>query len=391
MDMKTALRNLALACALAPLAAAASLADARLSDFPRLAGERDDAPRFRRAIDAAADGILEVPRGVYEIASPLVVTNRCSLDLHPAARLVATAPMDFLLTWAAAGDYVSLTLFEPDGRVYDNLGLFIRGGDLDGNGLASCLRLSNAHHFTLANIALHNGRRVGLEVSRGANGYLYELIANNVYCKCNMKGLAGNVGVEVAVSDCHLTDVIVVDYTVGMRIRGSSNRLTRCHVWGGTVPPKGLDVRAWSTLYGANKRRPWTPEVERELLALGVPEMLAGSVSFDVVGWGHTLDGCYADTAEVGFRIEGGNTVLSRCGFYNNPRMGLRTSTALVHRKGRLVVEACDFNGGAGCERLYEGTGKGLTWLANIARGGADMAAEAQRLDAAARAPGGAK
>ena len=99
--------------------------------------------------------------------------------MHPAVHLVATREMDFLLTWAAAGDYVSLTLFEPDGRIYDNLGLFVRGGDIDENGLASCLRLSNAHHFTLANVTLHNGRRVGLEVSRGEKGYLYELVANN--------------------------------------------------------------------------------------------------------------------------------------------------------------------------------------------------------------------
>ena len=276
------MRILCLALSLAPLVSVASLADARLSDFPRLAGETDDAPRFRRAIDAAANGILEVPKGEYEIASPLVITNRCSLDMHPAAHLVATKEMDFVVTWTAAGDYVSLTLFESDGRIYDNLGLFIRGGDIDGNGLASCLRLSNAHHFTLANITLHNGKRVGLEVSRGEGRYLYELVANNVYAKCTMKGLAGNVGIDVSVSDCHLTDVFVIDYTVGMRIGGSSNRLTRCHVWGGTVAPKGLGMRDWSTAYGESKRHPWTPAAEREMLAKGLPEMLADSIAFDI-------------------------------------------------------------------------------------------------------------
>lgn len=375
------MRSLCWALLALPLAAGASLADANLADFPRRAGETDDAPRFRRAIDAAANGILEVPRGEYAIASPLVVTNRCSLEMHPAAHLVATREMDFLLTWAAAGDYVSLTLFEPDGRIYDNLGLFVRGGDIDGNGLASCLRLSNAHHFTLANVTLHNGRRVGLEVSRGEKGYLYELVANNVYAKCNMKGLAGNVGIDIGVSDCHLTDIFVIDYTVGIRVRGSSNRLTRCHVWGGTVPPKGMGVREWSTLYGESKRRPWTPEAEREMLAKGLPEMLAGSIAFDIRGWEHTFDGCYADTAEIGFRVAGGNAILSRCGFYNNPRMGLRKSTAIVHRGGRLLVDSCCFNGGAGCERLYEASGDTtLLWRTNIAQGGADMAAEARKL-----------
>ena len=193
------MRILCLALSLAPGVSVASLADARLSDFPRLADERDDAPRFRRAINAAANGILEVPKGEYEIASPLVITNRCSLDMHPAAHLVAVKEMDFILTWDGHADYHALSVFNPDGSVYDNAGLFIRGGDIDGNGLASCLRIGNAHHFTLADVVLHNGRKAGLDLSRWNGGHLYELIAKNVYCKCTMKGLAGNVGVNPGV------------------------------------------------------------------------------------------------------------------------------------------------------------------------------------------------
>ena len=373
-----------------PMAVFASLADARLTDFPRQAGETDDAPRFRRAIDAAANGILEVPKGEYEIASPLVITNRCSLDMHPAAHLVATAEMDFLLTWDGNGDYHSLTVFEPNGKIYDNLGLFIRGGDVDGNGLASCLRIGNSHHFTLANITFHNGRKVGLEISRWNAGHLYELVANNIYCKCNMKGLAGNVGIDVGVADCHLTDVVVVDYTVGIRVRGSSNRLTRCHVWGGTVPPPSMDIRTWSSFYGENKRKKWsflygpkstkptwTDADERNLLAKGVPEMLVNSIAFDIQGGGNTFDICYADTAEIGYNVNA-SAIITHSGFYNNPMMGLRKSTAIVHRKGKLIVEACEFTGGANCEKLYEGTGKNFIWKTSTANGGANMAAEAE-------------
>ena len=99
------MRSLCWALLALPLAAGASLADANLADFPRRAGETDDAPRFRRAIDAAANGILEVPRGEYAIASPLVVTNRCSLEMHPAAHLVATKEMDFYI-WQSKLDYL---------------------------------------------------------------------------------------------------------------------------------------------------------------------------------------------------------------------------------------------------------------------------------------------
>lgn len=359
-------------------------ADARIRDFPRLAGETDDAPRFRRAIESAANGVLEVGKGDYEIASPLTVTNRCSIKMHPAAILKATAKMDFVLTWDGYGDYHSLTLFNPDGSVYDNLGLFIRGGEIDGNGLASCLRIGNGHHFTLADITLRNGKRAGLELSRWNGGHLYELIANNVYCKCSMKGLSGNVGIDVGVNDCHFTDIVIVDYTVGIRINGGSNRLTRCHIWGGTVPPKSMGLREWSELYGLNKKRPFTKEVEADLLARGVPEMLIGSTAFEIHGGGTTIDGCYADTAEIGFLIDG-SAIISHSGFFNNPKMGLRKSTAIVHKKGRLIVNASDFNGAAGCERLYEGSGKDLIWQANHVNGGKGMAEEARKLAGFAR------
>lgn len=357
------------------------IADANLRDFPRLAGEGDDAPRFRRAIASAPNGVLEVPKGEYEIASPLVVTNRCSIEMHPAAHLVATKEMDFVLTWDGAADYHSLTVFNDDGSVYDNCGLFIRGGDIDGRGLASCLRIGNAHHFTLADVTLHNGRKTGLALTRWNGGHMYELVANNVYCKTNMKGLAGNVGVDIEVADCHLTDVFVIDYTVGIRVGGGSNRLTRCHVWGGTVPPKGMGLREWSSFYGEVKRRGWSPEIEKDVLSKGLPEMLADSIAFDIPGGGHVIDGCYADTAEIGFRVSGNENVITKSGFFNNPRMGLRKSTAIVHTGGVVQFEGCKFTGAAGTEHLYEGKGENVVWQSNIVAGGVDMASEARRFE----------
>ena len=357
--------------------------DANVADFPRLAGEADDAPRFMRAVAAAPNGVLRVPKGEYDIASMLHITNRCSLSMHPAARLVARAKMKYVVFWDGAADYHALSVYNPDGSIYDNLNLFIRGGDIDGNGLASCLAIANAHHFTLADISLHNGLVAGLCVTRETGGHLYELIANNVYCKCTKSGLAGNVGIECQVCDCHFTDCIVVDYTKGIRVTGGSNRFTRCHIWGGTVPPKGMGFKEWSDAYARRKKmeaaRKWTDEEERAHLARGVPEMLPCSTAFECAGWANVFDGCYADTAEIGFDVRNGATIVSS-GFYNNPRMGLRKSTAIVHRGGKLCVAFCDFNGGAKCEKLYEGSGKNVEWIANKASGGDNMASDADHL-----------
>jgi hypothetical protein len=43
-------------------------------------------------------------------------------------------------------------------------------------------------------------------------------------------------------------------------------------------------------------------------------------------------------------------------------------------------VAFCDFHGGAKCEKLYEGSGKGVEWICNQVSGGADMASDATRL-----------
>ena len=68
---------------------AAVPADAVLSDFPRLADETDDAPRFRRAISAAA-------------------------------HLCAVAEMDFILTWDGHADYHRLRRLSADGSAVKN-------------------------------------------------------------------------------------------------------------------------------------------------------------------------------------------------------------------------------------------------------------------------------
>ena len=46
----------------------------------------------------------------------------------------------------------------------------------------------------------------------------------------------------------------------------------------------------------------------------------------------------------------------------------------------QLRVAFCRFSGGAKCEKLYEGSAKGVDWIANSADGGDGMAADAARL-----------
>lgn len=62
-----------------------------LENYPRLPNEADDSPRIMRAIADAPFSTVCIPEGTYEIASPLVIDNQCSLNMDAMAILKAVA------------------------------------------------------------------------------------------------------------------------------------------------------------------------------------------------------------------------------------------------------------------------------------------------------------
>ena len=280
--------------------------DVSVRDFPRLSGEADDTARIQRAIDSAASGdVLYIPKGVYEISAPLVSTNFCSIEMHKSAVLKAVRPMDFVLK--VNDDKARRALFRR-GASLEDYNCFVRGGRIDGNGLASCLALDGFWHYTLRETTFLNGLKFGVRMHGEAGGY--ELIANNLYFKCLKKGLAGNIAFCSTGGDSHITDCVVVDYTIGFKVAGG-NRLTRCHVWGGPIPPA-------------------KPGEDRE--------MLKDSICYWIASHDKTcLRDCYADTGKTGFLIDG-NAQLLGCWYYNNTYFKLDDITIIEHRRGRLLV-----------------------------------------------------
>lgn len=310
-------------------------ADRTLADFPRLNGETDDAPRILRAVAECPSGVLYIPAGIYEIAQMIEITNACSLLLHKSAILRAVKEMDFVLSMDCAAQW-NKDLQAPG--TPEDYNLFLRGGQFDGNGLASCLFITRYHHFTLADTTCLNGKNYGLKVD-GDGKFGYEIIVNNLYCKTVIPGLAGNVGVYIEGGDSHYTDVVVIDYTVGFRLvnHAWSNRLTRCHVWGGPVPPPA----------------------EGEL-----PEMLKDSICFDINVGNNILRDCYADTGKTGFRINACTQLLG-CAYFSNPHFGLDNITCIDHVSGRLTVADTCFHKTAEHVEVYRGSGNPVIWHNN--------------------------
>ena len=308
--------------------------DASVADFPRLAGETGDSARIMRAVDAAGrGGVVWFPRGEYEIDAMLAVTNQSSLLMHKSAHLMAVREMPFVLTYSGGVSNSSNAI---------DRNLFIKGGDIDGNGFAGCAQVMGVVHFTMADSTFRNGKGVGLQFGdpdpRRKNAGGYEIVANNLYFICDKPGLAGNVGLLTYIGDSHFTDIVAVDYTTGIRDMKWSNRFTRCHIWGGRIKKPGTQIC----------------------------EMLENSVAFDLQGTDAVLENCYADTAMTGFRVCRDARIFN-CAYYNNWHFKMDNPTVFRHEGGNLIVTGCRFSKNSPKATLYS-SGKSagsLAWRDN--------------------------
>ena len=321
--------------------------DITLNDYPRMEGETTDDARIQRAIEDCESGVLYIPKGVYLISEMITVKNCCSLLLHKSAVLKAVSSMPYVLYYDAAKSYPDIKVEnwcitpskDPDSEDWN---LFVTGGVIDGAGLCSCMCLNSFKHFTLRDISLRNGKKYGLYIEDENSEWTFEMVAQNIYCKCTMPGLSPNCGIHSNGGDSHFIDCIIVDYTVGFEMTGGgSNRLTRCHVWGGPIPPKAGEE---------------------------TPEMLVHSVNYYLDSYDIILTDCYADTGKTGFFVKQ-NARLRGCSYFNNYGYGLDDITVIDHQGGSLLVSECLFRKTSPHAILYKGDKKNLTWVNNTLDG----------------------
>jgi len=325
--------------------------DITLADYPRIEGENGDSARIMRAVNDCSGGVLFIPRGVYLVDQMLEITNCCSLLMHKSAVLKAVKEMDYVLKYDAAASYPDLQecdghLVPSDDHDAEDWNLYIVGGYIDGAGLASCLCLNSFKHFTMRDVSLRNGRKYGLKIEDTGSMWTYELVAQNLYVKCTMPGLGGNAGISSNGGDSHFIDCVVVDYTTGFELLGGgSNRLTRCHVWGGPIPPRS----------------------EGEL-----PEMLIDSVNYVLSSYDAILTDCYADTGKTGFRITQPARLIG-CSYFNNYTYQMDDVTVIDHVSGELMITNCMFRKTSPNATLYKGDNENVIWRDNILTGGLEL------------------
>lgn len=306
--------------------------------YPTTDSTYDDIKNYRAYY--TDDALLDVIFNNAQFGDVIMLSNRkfevhkqhnipygVSLIMQPYTQIKAIAPFtgDYVLKYVGNPNAADLVLYQPNGEVdnHTNIGLF--NGIIDGNGLASCLWAGNLHHYTIRDVSLHNGKIYGLYVG-GARAY--ELFAYNVYAKTLINGCEGNVGFNVASADCHFIDCLAIDYTIGIRLSSGATKLTRCHVWGGIV--------------GYPNSHP----------------TLDNSINFDIQADSNVLTDCYADTAKIGFNINGSGNRLIGCDAFNNySRFGLDGVTYYNILKNDTKLIGCRATATAPNTTIITGTG----------------------------------
>ena len=290
---------------------------------------------------------INLPGGTFLIDKPLVINNGCSIVMQADTVLLATAEMDFVLSYIGNANHVypttgskSPTMVEPSriaGHPVLNTSKRLSGGTIDGAGLASCLYVSGFSHHTVCDMTLINGKKYGMYVDGGV-----ELYATNLHIRATISGLSGNVGVYANGGDNHYSDIVVIDHTIGMffdNYDAGANRLFRCHVWGGPMAP----------LPGQKDC-----------------EYLKDSIGFKLVSGENVLRDCYADTAKIGYDVHNWTRMFG-CAYYNNYHFGLDDVTIIrKNNEDPLMVKDCFLKKSCPNCTLFEGDTSNVIWRDNI-------------------------
>ena len=305
-----------------------------------------DSDFLQALIDAEQGGHVALPSGTFLIDKPVVITNGSSLTMNSDTVLLATAEMDYVLSYkedynaklaSSSGLPILKKPSEIAGHPVLNGSKRISGGTIDGAGLANGIYVSAFRHMTVSDMTIINGKKYNLYVDGGV-----ELYANNLHIRTTMSGLAGNVGVYANGGDNHYSDIVVIDCTIGMfmdNYDAGANRLFRCHVWGGPIPP----------LPG-----------EKDC------EYLKDSIGFKIVSGENVLRDCYADTAKIGFDIHNWTRMIG-CAYYNNYRFGLDDVTIIKkNNDDPLLIKDCFLKKSCPNCTLFEGDGTNVMWRDNI-------------------------
>ena len=182
-------------------------------------GVIDDTKAIQDSINYCIDNnckLISKSNKKYLVSQQIDINNSIKMDFNNSA-IVASSSMSCIINISSEQNW------------YGEL----RNITLDCNSISNCngLNIVHAEKLYIDNLVVQNCKSTCYKITSG-----YEVFMKNTH----LNGLDNtSVGMDLGTSDCHYTDVILIDCYKGVLINATNNYLTRIHGWIKNNEPTG--------------------------------------------------------------------------------------------------------------------------------------------------------
>lgn len=259
-----------------------------ITNFPRMDGETDDAPRIQRAFDSIpkkeedADGyykglVVYFPRGTYKIARTVTGVN-VGIVGDTGTEFVGTGT-GYMFDISFDGE-LGFAHVNYGAKIYQWRNFPVEKCVFNGNGKMDGLKHTGGHNIAVRDSIFCDTVSCGYYIASGSKYFIDHVTFRGISEDASLNALAINLGG----SDHNVRNVIIANYTKGIVTTAANSFFSQCHMW-----------------LNHNARIPT-------------------SVMFDIRVGGTFIDGAYIDTIKYGLFVNtGGSVNVSNLICYNNP------------------------------------------------------------------------
>lgn len=180
-------------------------------------GVADDTKALQAAVDAAISkktALVTPMSAVYAVSAPIEIRGMLNADFQ-LAEIRATAPMPAVIRYDAWPYYTVLRNLRIDAALKADV----------------CVNIVNARKLRLDNLVTGRHLKTALKIARGYEIFVQNSHFNGTDPDRKSGDVAANtIGIEITTSDCHFSDIVIIDCQTAIVNRGF-NFYDRVHAW----------------------------------------------------------------------------------------------------------------------------------------------------------------
>lgn len=165
---------------------------------------------------------LYFPNGIYKISNTLKIDSDVSIEFDTNATLTTDVSLNALVEY-------NVSYSSPNPRVLNKI-------CLDGNGkCGTVLNIKGASGLYINDASIVNPISVGIDINSDgiSSGSTHEVFIKNCKIDNRLNGTSvyDGVGLLVRTSDCHFTNIVVIDMKTAVKVTSGANVFTGIHPW----------------------------------------------------------------------------------------------------------------------------------------------------------------